>query len=736
MTRAERDLVAGGLSRRRFLVSGAAAGGMMIGFSFPLVGRLARAAGAPPQPADAVVNSWILIGSDNRITIYVGSQEMGQGIISSLPQIVAEDLMVDWAQVTGAIAPPDPAFVNPGTGAQLTGGSMSVRGYYDALRTAGAAARDMLIAEAASVWGVDPSVCSAAGNGTVVNTQNSAVLTYGQLAAGAALRTPPTNPALTPDSELRLIGTPVPRPDIPSKCDGTAIFGIDVIVPGMVYAVIKHCPTLGGTVASPPSAPPGAIAAVALDNAVAVVANDTYAAMQAAQELNVQWTIPASSADLDNAVIAAQARELIFSPTTAIAETDGDVASALAGAAQQVDLYYDVPYLAHATLESMNCTASVTANGCEIWAPTQAPGLVQLTAAALTGLAPDQITVHCTFMGGGLGRKFELDYVSQAIRVSMAVGQPVKLTWPREQDFTNDQYRPMALVRVRAGLDAAGNVVAWWYRNVSPSILFQRGWIGPNDVDSQAVDGAIEQAYAFGARQVEYTRHTAGVPVGFWRSVGNSINAFMVESAIDELALLAGTDPVDFRRRLLANDARSLAVLDAAATLGGWGTTLPSGHARGIAFHAAFGSVVAQVVEISGATPLQIKVHKVACVIDCGRCINPDTVEAQLQGAIAQGMTAALWGEMKFTAGVVSPRNFNGYKMLRMRDMPVVSVQVIQGGPPIGGVGEPGVPPIAPAIANAYATLTGTRLRTLPLTGLQSAPPTPPTDDIFADGFD
>jgi len=395
-----------------------------------------------------------------------------------------------------------------------------------------------------------------------------------------------------------------------------------------------------------------------------------------------------------------------------------------------------VPYLAHATLESMNCTASVTASGCEIWAPTQAPGLVQLTASALTGLAPDQITVHCTFMGGGLGRKFELDYVSQAVRVAMAVGQPVKLTWPREEDFANDQYRPMALVRVRAGLDATGNVVAWWYRNVSPSILFQRGWIGPNDVDSQAVDGAIERAYAFGTRQVEYTRHTAGVPVGFWRSVGNSINAFMVESAIDELALLAGTDPVDFRRRLLANDARSLAVLNAAATLGGWGTSLPSGHARGIAFHAAFGSIVAQVVEISGTTPLQIKVHRVACVIDCGRVINPDTVEAQLQGAIVQGMTAALWGTMAFTAGSVSPRNFNHYKMMRMRDMPVVTVQVIEGGPPIGGVGEPGVPPIAPAIANAYAALTGTRLRTLPLTGPQSAPPTPPSDDIFADGFD
>jgi isoquinoline 1-oxidoreductase beta subunit len=735
MSRPTRDPAVNGLSRRRFLAVSASAGGMLIGFSFPLVSRLARAS-APPAPSDAVVNSWILIGSDNTVTVYVGSQEMGQGIISSLPQIVAEDLMVEWTQVKGMIAPPNPAFVNPGTGAQLTGGSMSVRGYYDALRVAGAAARDMLIAEAASVWGVDPGVCSAVGNGTIVNTQSSAVLAYAQLAAGAALRTPPTDPVLTPDANLRLIGTSVQRPDIPSKCDGTAIFGIDVSVPGMLHAVIKHCPSLGGTVVGTPSTPPGAIAVVALDNAVAVVAGDTFAAMRAAEEVNVEWSIPPSSLDLDNAVIAANARELIFSATTAIAESDGDVAASYAGAAHQVDLYYDVPYLAHATLESMNCSASVTATGCEIWAPTQAPGLVQATAAGLTGLSPDQVTVHCTFMGGGLGRKFELDYVIQAVRVSMALGQPVKLLWPREEDFANDQYRPMALVRVRAGLDSGGNVVAWWYRNVSPSILFQRGWIGPNDVDSQAVDGAIERAYAFGSRQVEYTRHTAAVPVGFWRSVGNSINAFMVESAIDELALLADMDPVDFRRRLLASDARSLAVLNAAAALGGWGTSLPSGHARGIAFHAAFGSIVAQVVEISGATPQQIKVHRVACVIDCGRVINPDTVEAQLQGAIVQGMTAALWGQMTFTAGAVSPRNFNRYKMMRMRDMPVVTVQVIQGGAPIGGVGEPGVPPIAPAIANAYATLTGTRLRTLPLTGPQSPPPAPPGDNIFSDGFD
>jgi len=722
------------LSRRRFIVQGATAGGLLIGFSLPLVSRLARASvsAVSPATASATVNTWIRIGTDESITIYVGSSEMGQGVLSSLSQILAEDLMVDWNRVTGVHAPPDAAFINPGTGIQLTGGSMSVRGYYGPLRIAGAAARDMLIAEAASVWGVAPSTCTAPGNGTVVNTNGGAVLAYGALAAGAALRTPPTNPVLVPDAQLRLIGTSVARPDLPGKVDGSAVFGIDVSVPNMLYAVIAHCPTLGGTLVGTPATPAGALAAVPLGNAVAVVAIDTWQAMQAAQELQANWSVPSTSAQMTTAQIFTQAQALVRGDATVVAETVGDAATALAGATHRIDLTYDVPYLAHATLEPLNCTASVTATSCEIWAPTQAPGFVKSTAAALTGLSPDQIIVHTTMLGGGLGRKFELDYVAQAIQVSMAMGAPVKLTWPREQDFTNDQYRPMALVRVRAGLDAGGNVVAWWYRNVSSSILFQRGYIGPDDVDSQAVDGSTELAYAFGTRQVEYTRHPAGVPVGFWRSVGHSINAFMVESAIDELAIVAGIDPLAFRQRLLADDPRSLAVLNAAATLAGWGTAPPAGHARGIAFHAGFGSIVAQVAEITGTTPSTIKVVRVACVIDCGRVINPDTVEAQMQGAIVHGMTAALWGKMTFQSGVASPRNFNQYKMMRMRDMPQIAVQVIQGSSVLGGVGEPGVPPIAPAIANAYAALTGTRLRTLPLTGPQA----PQSDEIFADGFE
>ncbi len=720
-----------GISRRQFIVS-SAAGGLLLGFSLPLVSRVARAAnGAFAAPSAATVNAWIRIGSDERITILVGSSEMGQGVISALPQIVAEDLMVDWDKVTGEHAPPGAAFVNPGTGSQLTGGSMSVRGYYQALRQAGAAARDMLIAAAANQWGLAFAQCSASGHGSVVNSVDSRTATYGQLAAAAALLVPPLNPALVPDNQLRLIGTAVARPDLPKKVDGSAIFGIDAIVPNMLFAVIRHCPTLGGTLSGTPSTPPGAIAAIPLGNAVAVVASDTWLAIKGAEELQANWSIPAASTFLTSSQIFTDAQQLLGSGTPAIAENIGSVESTLAGAAHRVDLTYDVPYLAHATLEPMNCTVSVTANSCEIWAPTQAAGFIPGLAASLTGLSPNQITLHTTFLGGGLGRKFEMDYIRQAIQVSMAMGQPVKLTWQREEDFCNDQYRPMAMVRLRAGLDASGNIVTWWYRNVSASILFQRGWIGPNSVDSQAVDGAIDLPYAFASRRVEYVRHPATIPVGFWRSVGHSINAFMVESAIDELALIAGQDPLAYRQRLLVGDTRSLNVLNAAAALAGWGTPPPAGRARGIAFHASFGSVVAQIVELSGSTPATIKVWRVSCVIDCGRAINPDTVEAQMQGGIVHGMTAALWGKMTFQSGRPSPRNFNQYKMMRMRDMPQIDVQIIQSGAALGGTGEPGVPPIAPAIANAYAALNGTRLRTLPLTGPQS-----PQDRIFSDNFE
>ncbi len=375
---------------------------------------------------------------------------------------------------------------------------------------------------------------------------------------------------------------------------------------------------------------------------------------------------------------------------------------------------YSLPYLARACMEVLNCAASVTATACEIWAPTQAPASVLDTAMSLTKLPASSITVHPTLMGGGLGRKFEQDYITQAIRASMAQGKPVKRTWMREEDFTHDQCRPMALSRVRVGLDAAGNITAWHNRQVSPSILAQRGVPLGATGNSQATEGMTALAYRFGSRLIEYAPHTATVPVGFWRSVGHSINAFAVESAIDEAAFATNTDPLTLRQRLLTGDARSLAVLNAAAALGGWGMALPAGHARGIAFTAAFGSITAEVAEISQPVAGSIKVHKVACAIDCGAAINPNSIEAQMQGGIFHGLSAALWGQITFKAGRASVRNFNNYRVLLMSEAPVISVQILQSGAAMGGAGEPGVPPIAPAVANAYARLTGQRVRSLP----------------------
>ncbi len=720
-------------SRRQFIVSTAAGGGLLLGFGLPMLSWPASGAATKTPVVSSTINTWIQIGSDESVTILVGSSDMGQGALSGLAQIVAEELMVDWSTVKAIEAPASPLYGNPAFGgAQVTGGSNSVRGYYGALRTAGAAAREMLITAAANSWGISATVCSAA-NGTVVRSDTNQTLSYGVLAQSAATLPPPANPPLTSPANFRLIGKPVPRLDLPQKVNGSAVYGIDVVVPGMVYAAIVHCPSIGGTCTTLPQTPPGASAVVNLGNAVAVVADSTWNAFQAANEMrgNIQWNIPASAAAINSAQIFLQAQQLVQHGTALVAETQGNVSAAMAVAAKVLDLTYDVPYVAHATMEVVNCTASVTATNCEIWAPTQVQSAVLGTAAAITGLDPAVIKVHTTFLGGGLGRKLEVDFITQAIQVSKAIGKPVKLTWSREEDFGNDQYRPMALIRVRAGLDATGNVVGWSYRNVSPSILGQRGYIGPSDVDSQAVEGATGLSYAFANRLVDWVPHPAAVPVGFWRSVGNSINAFAAESAIDELAKAANLDPLIFRRRLLASDARSLAVLDAATTMAGWGGALPAGNALGIAFWASFGSVVCQIAQVSGNTPATIKVHRVVCVIDCGSVVNPDSVMAQMQGGIVHGMTAAMWGKVTFTNGTASARNFDNYRMMRMRDMPQIDVQIIASGAPIGGVGEPGVPPIAPAIANAYATLTGQRLRTLPLTGPQSV-----SDDIFTNGFE
>ena len=725
------------MDRRGFLAFSAK--GLAIAFSMPLVGRSALVQAATPPSGEALANAFVHVGTDGSITLQFGGAEMGQGAMSGLPQILAEELMVDWSQITV-----QQSLVNPLV-SYFTGGSSAVSGHYATLRNAGAAAREMLIAAAMQLNGDATRDHYAAKSAIVTHLSTGKHWAYKDLATLAATLPAPADLRLSDPAKFRLIGSRVARVDIPAKTDGSAKFGIDVWLPNMVFAAIKHCPVIGGTVSSVPPTPSGAIAVVpctatesrgkivaGTTNAVAVVATNTWLAMRLASSLGVQWKLPASTADVDSAQILAQATSLMATGPALVAEPAPPPGTTPASYAATIEpivssalgtptrgATYTLPYLAHATMEVLNCTVSIVyASGkpqtCEIWAPTQAAALVAANASQLTGLAQGQIIVHTTFLGGGLGRKFEQDYICQAIQVAMAVKRPVKLTWRREEDFAHDQYRPFALVSVKARLNA-GRIAAWSYRNVSQAILGQRGWLPAGAVDSQAVEGAVRLPYDLGTHLVEWVPLPASIPVGFWRSVGSSINAFAVESMMDELALAAGVDPFLFRYNHLGNSPRAHAVLWAADMLSApWRKTLPAGHAWGVALAESFGTIVAQVVEISQPAAGSMRVHRVACVIDCGTVINPDSVEAQMQGGIVHAMNAALWGQSTFTAGKANQLNFNRYRVMRAQEMPQVTVQIVPSSNPPSGVGEPGVPPLAPALANAYARLTGTRVRALP----------------------
>ena len=694
------------VNRRKFLIG--ATGGFVLHFGLPGLSRLSQASGAPTPTQ---LNSYIQINGDNTVTVYFGGCEFGQGAMSGLTQLLAEELMVAWTQVRVQTAV-------AGSISYITGGSSAIHNNYLPLRQAGAAVRTMLIQAAAASWSVPVGECVAT-NATVVHVPTNRVLTYAALAPAAALLTPPANPALIPDAQLRFIGKSMPRFDIPSKANGQAVYGIDVRVPNMVYEVVRHCPSLGGTLAQAPYNPGGSvIAVVPLGNAVAVVANTTWDAWHSGG--GVTWNVPASSANINTTLFNTQAATIMANGPVVNAETVGNVATAMNLAAKTFSATYSFPYLAHACMEVLNCTVSWTPTSCTIWAPTQAASWVLQTAQALTGLAANQITVNTTLMGGGLGRKIEQDYIAQAIQVGMAVKRPVKLMWPREEDFGKDKYRPMVLSQVTAGVDSQNAIVAWNNRIVSPSILAQRGWIAAGAEDGQATEGATALPYAMGNRLVEYGAHPSPVPIGFWRSVGHSYNCFVVETMIDELAHLGGIDPYTYRRNLLVNNPRYLAVLDAAATLGNYTSPLKTGHARGIAIGEAFGTVVAQVVEISNATATSMTIVSVACAVDLGRVINPDSVTAQMQGGILHGISSILWGNITFANGVASVKNFSNYRIMKMHECPTISVSILPSTNPPSGAGEPGVPPVGPALANAYFKLTGTRVRTLPFFPTQS----------------
>ncbi len=735
------------LNRRRFLIS--SAGGLALGFVIPGMAGLTDAeAAAATTTTTTQVNSWLRIGSDESITLTIGASEMGQGSFSGLAQILAEDLMVDYARIATLQGVPSLANPAPIGAAINTVGSSVTRSNYWKLRDAAATAREMLVQAAMARMNDSTRPNYAIADGVIQHKPTATELTYGQLAHDASLLALPASAPLVPDSQFAVIGKALPRVDIPLKVDGSAKYGIDIRLPNMVYAVIRHCPNFGGTLSAVPATPSGMIAVVPVSvaagtgrgtektsaiNAVVVVGANTWDTWQASKRLRVNWIQAANASSLNNTQFIADAQALAVSATPYVAggtnpagtlytveASTADARAAVASATKVVDATYTLPYVSHACMEVLNCTVDyVPGVKCDVYAPTQSAKSALTVIMALTGMTASQVNIYTTFLGGGLGRKAETDFISQAVQVGMAVKRPVQLFWPREEDFTRDQYRPMALVKAKAGLDASNNIVGWTYRNVSPSILGQRGVPLTARGDSQGSEASQELPYDFGSRLTEWVSHPSPIPVGFWRSVGASINTFAVESMMDELAAAARQDPYQFRRAHLT-DARWIAVLDAAAKLGNWSSPVASSHARGIAIGKAFNSIVAQVVEISGVTTSSIRVSRVSVVIDCYVSVNPGSVEAQIIGGVVHGMNAALYGKQTFVNGAAQSKNFKQSRMIRLGEMPQVAVSIMPNPVtadrtvPIGGVGELGVPTFAPALANAHAKLTGSRVRMLP----------------------
>ncbi len=696
------------LSRREFIATGAAAGSLVL--AVDLRGATRRVPG--PFAPEFAPNAFLEIGADGGVTIWVSKSEMGQGVRTALPMIVAEELEADWSRVRIRQADADPKY-----GDQGTGGSESMSGMWRPLRKAGAQGREMLIAAAAARWGVPAAECRAE-QGAVLHQGSGRRAGYGELAAEAARQPVPEAPVLKDPATFRLVGVGVPNLDTPSKVTGQASYGLDVRLPGMRFAVIARCPVLGGTMKGhdpeKARAVPGVRELVEVPAGIAVIADSTWAAMQGRKALDCRWD-EGALATLDSGRISRMLndRSLLGG---ALARNDGDVPGALAAAAKTIETVYEVPFLAHAPMEPMNCTAQVVDGRCELWAPNQIPGWAKQEVAQAIGFDAANVTLHVTMMGGGFGRRLLPDYVVEAAQVAKAApGAPIQLVWTREDDMQHGWFRPASVHRMKGGVDRAGKPVAWLHRVVAPSISEQR-WPGSvrNGLDTDAVEGATDIAYAFPNLRVEYGMLNTPVPVSWWRSVYPSQTAFANECFLDELAQLAGRDPVEFRRSLLAAAPRHLAVLNLAAEKAGWGKA-PAGRAQGIALHRFWSdSIVAEVAEVSLVAG-KVRVHRVTCAVDCGLVVNPDGVKAQLEGGVLYGLSAALHGQITVEAGRVQQSNFHDYPVVRMPDAPVIEVHLIRSGDVPKGVGEPGTPPIAPAVANAVSRLTGTRVRKLPI---------------------
>jgi len=682
------------VNRRLFLQS--LGGGLVVAFKLPTRSRAGEA---------SKLNAYVHVGSDDIVTLFIHKGEMGQGTVTSLSQLLAEELECDWKKIRTQFPG-----VSREYGFQGVVGSASIRTSWEPLRKAGATAREMLIAAAAQKWSADPANCRAENN-AVIHIATGERLSYGSLADAASKIAPPANLKLKDPGQFRLVGKPVKRIDTPSKVDGSAAFGLDVRRPGMLYAVVARCPVFGGKVSSfddsKARSVPGVKKVLQISSGVAVVADNTWAAMEGRRALSVQFD-EGPVASLSSADISRLFADRMDKPG-AVARKDGDAPAALASAAKKIEAVYEVPFLAHAPMEPLNCVAEVTADSCQVWASTQMQTPARDLAAKISGVAPEKTQVHTQYMGGGFGRRGGVDYIGETVEVAKAIGAPVKLTWSREDDLQHDLYRPASLTRFAGALDADGWPVALASRIACPPFGGVR-----DGLSRTGVEGVSTMPYAIPNILVDYHAVDPGIPVSFWRSVGYSQNVFFTESFLDELAAAGGKNPLDVRLRLLAHQPRLKAALELAASKAGWGKSLPAGRGLGLSVANNIGSFTAQAAEISIANG-KLRVERVVCAVDCGHVVNPAIVEQQIQSGIVFGLTAALKGGITIARGRVQQSNFDKYDALRIGEMPKIEVHIIPSRENPGGIGEASTPGIAPAVANAIFAAAGRRIRQLPI---------------------
>jgi isoquinoline 1-oxidoreductase beta subunit len=711
------------LERREFLrASAAIGGGLLIALRWPsaAAARPIASAGGTAAADEFVPNAWVRIARDGRVTVIINKSEMGQGPSTSLSMLLAEELDAEWKLVDYEFAPVDPVYAHPGYGIQMTGGSTSTLAMSEPMRKAGAAARAMLVKAAADEWGVPPGECRTE-NGSVFHEGSRRRAGYGDLVDAAAKLPVPENVPLKDPKDFRIVGKSTHRLDTPDKVAGKAIFSIDVTVPGMLTAVVLHPPVFGATAktvhADAARAVPGVKDVVDLGSGVAVIATGFWAAKRGRDALKVDWDL-GPNASLSSDALREEYRKLAQSPGL-VARKDGDPAAALASAARVLTAEYELPYLAHAPMEPLNCVVDLRADTMEIWAGTQFQTVDHAAASAVAGLPGDKVKLHTTLMGGGFGRRANptSDYIVEAVKVAKAAKAPLKMVWTRDDDLRAGYYRPMWQSRVSGGLAADGTITAWTHTIVGQSITagtpFEKFTV-KDGIDSTSVEGAEDIPYTIPNVQVDLHTTKIGVPTLWFRSVGHTHTAFVVETFLDELAHAAKADPLELRRKLLAGKPRLLKTLELAVEKSDWSLPPPPGRARGLAAHHSFNTDVATVAEVS-IEKGRLRMHRFTCAVDCGRVVNPDTVKAQLEGATGFALTVALYSAITLNEGRIVQSNFHDYAMLRMHEMPEVSAYVVPSEEPSTGVGEPGVPPVAPALCNAIFALTGKRIRRLPI---------------------